>query len=55
MWTTYQLRHAGITEARRACGLEGAQAHAGHASAKMTEHYSRLTLADAAQVALKIG
>jgi integrase len=54
-WTTYQLRHAGITEARRTCGLDGAQALAGHASAKMTEHYSRLTFADAARVALKIG
>lgn len=54
-WTPYQLRHAGITEARRTCGLEGAQAHAGHASAKMTEHYARLSFDDAARVALKIG
>jgi integrase len=54
-WTTYQLRHAGITDVRRRYGLEAAQAHAGHASAKMTEHYARLTFDDAAQVALKIG
>ncbi|MFM7207821.1 MAG: tyrosine-type recombinase/integrase [Planctomycetaceae bacterium] len=55
VWTTYQLRHAGITQARRTCGLDGAQALAGHASAKMTEHYSRLSFEDAARVALKIG
>jgi hypothetical protein len=36
-------------------GLEAAQAHGGHASVKMTEHYARLTFDDAARVALKIG
>jgi hypothetical protein len=47
--------HPGITETRRAVEPDGAQALAGHASAKMTEHYSRLTFEDAARVALKIG
>ena len=54
-WTPYQLRHAGISDVRRKLGLEAAQAHAGHASASMTEHYARLTFDDAARVALKIG
>jgi integrase len=54
-WTPYQLRHAGISDVRRKMGLEAAQAHGGHASVKMTEHYARLTFDDAARVALKIG
>jgi len=54
-WTPYQLRHAGVSDVRRRMGLEAAQAHAGHANVKMTEHYARLTFDDAAQVALKIG
>jgi integrase len=54
-WTTYQLRHAGLSDVRRKMGLEAAQAHGGHATAKMTEHYARLTFQDAARVALKIG
>ena len=54
-WTPYQLRHAGISDVRRKMGLEAAQAHGGHATAKMTEHYARITFEDAARVALKIG
>jgi integrase len=54
-WTPYQLRHAGLSDVRRKMGLEAAQAHGGHATVKMTEHYARLTFEDAARVALKIG
>lgn len=54
-WTPYQLRHAGISDVRRKMGLEAAQAHGGHATVKMTEHYARITFEDAARVALKIG
>lgn len=54
-WTPYQLRHAGISDVRRKMGLEAAQAHGGHATVKMTEHYARITFDDAARVAAKIG
>lgn len=54
-WTPYQLRHAGIGEARQKFGAEGAQAHAGHATLRMVDHYAEVSFDKKSEVALRIG
>ena len=54
-WYPYQLRHAAGVRARRAAGLDAAQALLGHRTVGMTEHYSKLTVEDVAKVAALVG
>ena len=54
-WTPNQLRHAAGTEVREKFGLEYAQAVLGHANAKTTEIYARVSFEKAAKVAREIG
>jgi integrase len=54
-WTPNQLRHAGGTEVRDKFGLEYAQAVLGHANAKTTEIYAKVSFEKAAKVAREIG
>jgi len=54
-WLPNQLRHAGGTEVRNKFGLDAAQAVMGHANAKTTEHYARVSFEKAAKVAWEIG
>jgi len=55
VWTPNQLRHAAATEIRDKFGLEYAQAALGHASAKTTEIYAKVSFDKAAKVAKEIG
>jgi integrase len=55
VWTPNQLRHAGGTEVRDKFGLDHAQVMLGHASAKMTEIYAKVSFDKAAAVAKEIG
>lgn len=54
-WCPYQLRHAAGVRARRAGGLDAAQALLGHRTVGMTEHYSKLTVEDVVKVAALVG
>ena len=54
-WTPNQLRHAGGTEVRDKYGIEYAQSVLGHASAKTTEIYAKVSLEKAMKVAREIG
>jgi site-specific recombinase XerD len=40
-WNPYQLRHARLTEVRKAAGIEAAQAIGGHANLSTTEIYAK--------------
>ena len=42
-WTPYQLRHTHAVAIRERFGLDAAQAVLGHSSARMSEHYAKLT------------
>ncbi|HKB04402.1 MAG TPA: tyrosine-type recombinase/integrase [Gemmataceae bacterium] len=53
-WCPYQLRHAAGARARRAGGLDAAQALLGHRTVGMTEHYSKLTIDDVVKVAAQV-
>jgi integrase len=55
VWTPNQLRHAGGTEVRKKFGLDFAQAVLGHANAKTTEIYAKVSFEKAAAVAKEIG
>ena len=54
-WTPNQLRHAGGAEVRDKFGLDYCQAVLGHASAKTTEIYAKVSYEKAAEVAREIG
>lgn len=54
-WTSYQLRHARLTEVRAAVGIEGAAAAAGHSRISTTEVYTRQRHDLAAKVAAESG
>jgi integrase len=54
-WHPNQLRHAAGTEARRLCGLEGAQLLLGHAKADTTEIYAEINTQRGIEVARMIG
>lgn len=55
LWTPLELRHAGLSLIRKRFGLEAAQKVAGHASAKMTEHYAAADWQQAAAAAEQAG
>lgn len=55
VWSPNQLRHSYATEARRVCGLEGAQVALGHSRADTTQIYAERDSALAAKVADLIG
>jgi len=50
-WTPYQLRHAAVTAAEKAFGLDKAQALAGHRTANVTKRYAHGQLAIAESMA----
>lgn len=54
-WVPHQMRHTNADVVREEFGLEHTQAVLGHAKAKMTEHYAKVSNAKAAEVARKIG
>ena len=54
-WAPNQLRHARLTEVRRAFGLEAAQVIGGHAHADVTHVYAERDEAKAMEVVSKIG
>jgi integrase len=54
-WTPYQLRHAGLQEARDVCGPETAQAVGGQSHLRTTEIYAKVNFEKAAQFAAKYG
>lgn len=54
-WHPNQLRHTFATEARKALGLEAAQAALGHSRADVTQVYAERDLALAAKVAIELG
>lgn len=54
-WTPYQLRYSRLQEIRRLDGPEAVQATAGHADARMSEHYAPPTWSEAAAAALRSG
>lgn len=54
-WCPYQLRHTGLTETRKAGGLDAAQAQAGHSSGSTTERYAKPDITRQAQAIERIG
>jgi integrase len=54
-WTTYQLRHAGLTAVRRECGVEAEAAIAGWTTPKLAYHYAQLAFEEGAVAAAKLG
>lgn len=54
-WTTYQLRHAGLTAVRRECGVEAEAAIAGWTTPKLAYHYAQLAFEEGAAAAAKLG
>jgi integrase len=54
-WRPNQLRHLLATQAHQEHGLDGARALLGHRELNMSLHYSEADLAQAAQIAAKIG
>jgi len=55
VWGTHRLRHLFATETRDAFGLEHAQAVLGDRSINMAQHYAKVGLEKAIEVAQKIG
>lgn len=51
----HQLRHTAAVAIREKFGLEHVQSVLGHASADMSEHYGRLGILKAVEVAMKLG
>ena len=54
-WTPYQLRYSRLREIRRLDGRDAVQATAGHADARMSDHYAPPGWEDAAAAALRSG
>jgi integrase len=54
-WTTYQLRHAGLSEVRQELGVEAEAAVAGWTTPKLAYHYARLKFDEAAEAAKRLG
>jgi integrase len=54
-WVPHQLRHTAAETVRSMFGLEHCQSVLGHAKADMSEHYAKVALCKAVEVALKIG
>lgn len=54
-WSPNQLRHRAADEARNEMGLDAAQARLGHANAKITEVYAKISLEKAMEIAKKMG
>jgi len=54
-WTPYQLRYSRLREIRRLNGRDAVQATAGHADARMSDHYAPPGWDDAAAAALRSG
>lgn len=54
-WTTYQLRHAGLTEVRAKLGVEAEAAVAGWSTPKLAYHYASLKFEEGAEAARRLG
>ncbi len=54
-WVSHQLRHTAADNVRSQFGLEHTQAVLDHAKADMSEHYAKIGMSHAAEVALKFG
>lgn len=54
-WTPYQLRYSRLREIRRLDGRDAVQATAGHADARMSDHYAPPGWEEAAAAALRSG
>jgi len=54
-WTPYQLRYSRLREVRRQQGRDAVQAMAGHAHARMSDHYAPPEWEQAAAAALRSG
>jgi hypothetical protein len=54
-WTTYQLRHAGLSQVREELGVEAEAAVAGWTSPKLAFHYAKLKFEEGAEAAKQLG
>lgn len=54
-WTTYQLRHAALTDVRLRHGIDAEVALAGWTSPRLANHYAKVSFAEGAKLARAIG